>query len=76
MYVAVAADHWSFPSSHSSRVFLVATFLTGAGGLPHREALFLWAAATSASRVLLGRHYVLDVVAGACLGVFEAWLSS
>ncbi|XP_062222536.1 probable lipid phosphate phosphatase beta [Phragmites australis] len=74
MYVAVAADHWSFPSGHSSRAFLVAAFLAG-GGL-HREALFLWAAATSASRVLLGRHYVLDVVTGACLGVFEAWLSS
>ncbi|KAL6634875.1 hypothetical protein ACP70R_027546 [Stipagrostis hirtigluma subsp. patula] len=74
MYVAVAADHWSFPSGHSSRAFLVAAFLAS-GGL-HREALFMWASATSASRVLLGRHYVLDVVAGACLGVFEAWLSS
>ncbi|KAJ1280298.1 hypothetical protein BS78_04G220900 [Paspalum vaginatum] len=75
MYVAVAADHWSFPSGHSSRAFLVAAFLAGSGFHP-REALFLWAAATSASRVLLGRHYVLDVVAGACLGVFEAWLSN
>ncbi|EES07505.1 hypothetical protein BDA96_04G312600 [Sorghum bicolor] len=75
MYVAVAADHWSFPSGHSSRAFLVASFLAAAGFRP-REALFLWATATSASRVLLGRHYVLDVVAGACLGVFEAWLSN
>ncbi|CAA2967067.1 probable lipid phosphate phosphatase beta [Olea europaea subsp. europaea] len=31
----------------------------------------VWAAITSASRVLLGRHFVLDVVAGACLGVLE-----
>lgn len=75
MYVAVAADHWSFPSGHSSRAFLVAAFLA-AGGFQPREALFLWAAATSASRVLLGRHYVLDIVAGALLGVFEAWLSN
>ncbi|RLN09634.1 uncharacterized protein C2845_PM11G31140 [Panicum miliaceum] len=75
MYVAVAADHWSFPSGHSSRAFLVAAFLA-AGGFRPREALFLWAAATSASRVLLGRHYVIDVVAGAFLGVFEAWLSN
>uniref|UniRef100_A0ACD5YV17 Uncharacterized protein n=1 Tax=Avena sativa TaxID=4498 RepID=A0ACD5YV17_AVESA len=74
MYVAVAVDHWSFPSGHSSRAFLVAAYLAGSG-LP-REALYLWAAATSASRVLLGRHYVLDVVAGAWLGVLEAWLSS
>ncbi|OEL17733.1 hypothetical protein BAE44_0021253 [Dichanthelium oligosanthes] len=75
MYVAVAADHWSFPSGHSSRAFLVAAFVA-AGGFWPREALFLWAAATSASRVLLGRHYVLDVVAGAALGLFEAWLSN
>ncbi|KAK1618673.1 hypothetical protein QYE76_024190 [Lolium multiflorum] len=75
MYVAVAVDHWSFPSGHSSRAFLVAAFLAAGSGLP-REALYLWAAATSASRVLLGRHYVLDVVAGAWLGVLEAWLSN
>lgn len=31
-----------------------------------------WAAATSISRVLLGRHFVCDVVAGACLGILEA----
>ncbi|XP_073056040.1 probable lipid phosphate phosphatase beta [Primulina eburnea] len=31
----------------------------------------LWAAITSVSRVLLGRHFVLDVVIGACLGVAE-----
>ncbi|WOK98983.1 putative lipid phosphate phosphatase beta [Canna indica] len=31
-----------------------------------------WSISTSASRVLLGRHYVLDVIAGACLGILEA----
>ncbi|KAL0409423.1 UNVERIFIED_CONTAM: putative lipid phosphate phosphatase beta [Sesamum radiatum] len=31
----------------------------------------LWAAITSVSRVLLGRHFVLDVIAGAWLGIFE-----
>ncbi|KAL2490067.1 putative lipid phosphate phosphatase beta [Forsythia ovata] len=34
----------------------------------------VWAAITSTSRVLLGRHFVLDVVAGACLGVLEGIL--
>lgn len=32
----------------------------------------LWAVLTSVSRVLLGRHFVFDVVAGGCLGVAEA----
>lgn len=34
----------------------------------------VWAAITSVSRVLLGRHFVLDVVAGGCLGVLEGLL--
>ncbi|KAF5935718.1 hypothetical protein HYC85_026847 [Camellia sinensis] len=34
----------------------------------------LWAVATSVSRVLLGRHFVCDVIAGACLGVVQALL--
>ncbi|XP_068318300.1 probable lipid phosphate phosphatase beta [Pyrus communis] len=34
-----------------------------------------WAAGTSVSRVLLGRHFVTDVFAGACLGVLEALVS-
>ncbi|KAG8382407.1 hypothetical protein BUALT_Bualt05G0074100 [Buddleja alternifolia] len=34
----------------------------------------LWAAITSISRVLLGRHFLLDIVAGACLGVLEGLL--
>ncbi|CAL9077851.1 probable lipid phosphate phosphatase beta [Musa acuminata AAA Group] len=33
-----------------------------------------WSVATSTSRVLLGRHFVLDVIAGAFLGVLEALL--
>ncbi|KAF5202249.1 Phosphatidic acid phosphatase (PAP2) family protein [Thalictrum thalictroides] len=34
----------------------------------------LWSMLTSMSRVLLGRHFVFDVIAGACLGVFNAHL--
>lgn len=36
--------------------------------------VMLWASITSVSRVLLGRHFVLDVVAGALLGVLEGLL--
>ncbi|PIA50159.1 hypothetical protein AQUCO_01300714v1 [Aquilegia coerulea] len=34
----------------------------------------LWSMLTSMSRVLLGRHFVFDVIAGACLGVLNAQL--
>ncbi|CAN6920952.1 unnamed protein product [Brassica oleracea] len=34
--------------------------------------VWIWATVTAVSRILLGRHYVLDVAAGACLGVLEA----
>lgn len=36
--------------------------------------VMLWASITSISRVLLGRHFVLDVVAGGLLGVLEGLL--
>ncbi|XP_062030636.1 probable lipid phosphate phosphatase beta isoform X1 [Rosa rugosa] len=35
------------------------------------SVVWAWAAATSISRILLGRHFVSDVFAGACLGVVE-----
>lgn len=35
-------------------------------------AVCTWAAMTSVSRVLLGRHFVFDVIAGSCLGLIEA----
>lgn len=33
--------------------------------------VWAWALLTSVSRILLGRHFVFDVCAGACLGVLE-----
>ncbi|XP_054823631.1 probable lipid phosphate phosphatase beta [Prosopis cineraria] len=34
--------------------------------------VWTWAVATAFSRITLGRHYVLDIFVGACLGVLEA----
>lgn len=34
--------------------------------------VWIWATVTAISRILLGRHYVLDVAAGAFLGIVEA----
>ncbi|KAK1326837.1 hypothetical protein QJS10_CPA01g02725 [Acorus calamus] len=80
MHLTFAVDHWSFPSGHSSRVFFIAAFLYlslvyGDGGDLRPSSflgmVFVWSAVTSVSRVLLGRHFALDVIAGAALGVFE-----
>ncbi|KAI5078336.1 hypothetical protein GOP47_0006007 [Adiantum capillus-veneris] len=46
------------------------------GLLGHYFVPFLfasWAVATASSRILLGRHFLLDVVVGSVLGILEAW---
>jgi membrane-associated phospholipid phosphatase len=80
MNIAVSVDHFSFPSGHASRVCFVASLAhLSAAALPDYKALnyalllvWVWAVLTSVSRVLLGRHFLSDVIAGACLGVLEA----
>jgi len=37
--------------------------------------VWCWALTTVISRVVLGRHYVLDVIVGACFGVLEAFIT-
>jgi undecaprenyl-diphosphatase len=62
-----APDCFSFPSGHTLNAFAVATVLA----LRYPSAaplLTLLAAGIGVSRVLLGLHYVSDVVAGAALG--------
>jgi undecaprenyl-diphosphatase len=60
-------DQFSFPSGHTITAFAIAVSL---GHLyPHSEAcLFLVASCIGASRVILGMHYLSDVVAGAVFG--------
>ncbi|XP_071722295.1 probable lipid phosphate phosphatase beta [Rutidosis leptorrhynchoides] len=85
MKAVVHADSYSFPSGHASRVWFVATAVnfgakvweSGFAIEPRTAevvefAFWVWAAVTALSRVLLGRHYLLDVISGACLGVAEA----
>lgn len=106
MYLIMSVDHFSFPSGHSSRAFLIFTFVLmyafewkgaifgglrggGAIDLPsdvgliptgYSEMCFYfilslcgsWTVATASSRILLGRHFLFDVVAGSLLGILEA----
>lgn len=86
MFLSFAVDHWSFPSGHSSRVSMIATLFYLSSDfirdvlIQLKYDLFVdylmlivigWAATTSCSRVLLGRHFVFDVIAGVLLGILE-----
>ena len=60
-------DQFSFPSGHTITAFVIAVSL---GHLyPHAEpGLVVIAACIGASRILLGMHYLSDVIAGAIFG--------
>jgi undecaprenyl-diphosphatase len=67
-------DEFSFPSGHSITAFAVAISL----GLFHPSgmpALLFCAASIAASRVLLGVHYLSDVLAGAVIGTALAYVA-
>lgn len=72
--IVASVDKHSFPSGHCSRATYVAFFANYY--FAHSSPLFcfmvsLWALSVCISRVLLGRHHILDCVAGASLGWFE-----
>ncbi|KFN17665.1 phosphatase PAP2 family protein [Aeromonas bestiarum] len=61
------SDRYSLPSGHTAAAFLMATVLAASFSL-WAPLLFAWAALVGASRLLLGVHYLSDLVAGALLG--------
>lgn len=65
------SDRYSLPSGHTAAAFLMAVVtdtyyphLAGSG--------YLWASLIAFSRVLLGVHFLTDIILGALLGVFSA----
>src|SRR3954447_26973737 len=66
LFLAHAPDP-GFPSDHATAAFAIAAVLVARLGLRSTPALAA-AAALAVSRVLVGVHYPLDVLAGAMLG--------
>jgi undecaprenyl-diphosphatase len=65
-------DQFSFPSGHSMTAFAIAVSLSFF--YPSLQVGLLFCAASiAASRVLLGMHFLSDVVAGSALGVAIAY---
>jgi undecaprenyl-diphosphatase len=60
-------DQFSFPSGHSITAFAVAVPL-GAFYPPMAPGLLFCAASVAVSRILLGMHYLSDVVVGSLAG--------
>ncbi|KAJ8408703.1 hypothetical protein AAFF_G00253380 [Aldrovandia affinis] len=80
----LAMDVYSFPAAHASRAAMVTKFLLShlVLAVPLRVLLVLWALLVGASRVVLGRHHLTDMVCGFALGFLHyslvemVWLSS
>lgn len=66
---------FSFPSGHAGSSFAVAASLGFSGSGFFLPAVIL-AVGISFSRMYLYVHYPTDVLAGALLGIFSAWLSA
>jgi membrane-associated phospholipid phosphatase len=71
--LSIGPDKYSFPSGHTSRaVFLLFYFIrTNFFRTIPAPVLIIWLSLVVASRVVLGRHYVSDVIAGIFFGIFE-----
>lgn len=72
--LVIGPDKFSFPSGHASRAFYVLIFFTKLHTLPivFWMPMTAWAVSVVISRLILRRHFILDVIAGALIGICEA----
>ena len=68
-------DHWSFPSGHSATIVALMTALWY---LWPQHLLFYMLAAliVAASRIVVGAHYLSDVLAGALIGAITSFYAA
>ncbi|XP_012254170.1 polyisoprenoid diphosphate/phosphate phosphohydrolase PLPP6 [Athalia rosae] len=71
--LAMGPDKFSFPSGHASRSMFVVYFFFNLWPVSwiFRLPMLAWLVSVCASRILLFRHYLLDILAGVCLGILE-----
>jgi undecaprenyl-diphosphatase len=62
-------DPHSFPSGHAARAAMLAGLCWALGIQPLAWILTLWVPLVSLARVMMGVHYIVDVVAGWFLGL-------
>jgi undecaprenyl-diphosphatase len=62
------ADPYAFPSGHAARAVLLSLIALRLGPAEAFIAIVAWSPLMVLSRIAIGIHYVLDVVAGAALG--------
>ncbi len=67
-------DSKAFPSSHAANTAGVAGIVLFAKGLRFGLPLLLISAIVSYSRVYVGVHYPIDVIAGMLTGILAAWV--
>lgn len=68
------SDRYSLPSGHTAAAFLMATII-GQFYPEWHDAALMWAVLIGASRILLGVHFLTDVVIGAVLGMSSAYVA-
>jgi len=61
-------DPFSFPSGHAARAVLLSLLAARMGPAAAFIVIVAWSPVMVVSRIAIGIHYVLDVVAGALLG--------
>ncbi|KYM82322.1 Presqualene diphosphate phosphatase [Atta colombica] len=73
---SLGPDKYSFPSGHSSRSAFVVYFFFNLWpiSLIYSPPLLAWSFSVCMSRLLMRRHYILDVFGGILLGIFEGLL--
>lgn len=73
--LVVESPYTSFPSGHATVFFAIAMAVY----MYHKKSgyfFFFCAFLISLSRVMAGVHYPVDIIAGAAIGIFIAWLST